>query len=941
MSKGTSARERFQATLAMLVDKFERHRDHYLSGDYPESQARLDFVDPMFGMEGLGWDVGNAAGLGPREREVIVERGETSGRPDYNFRLDGRTVFFVEAKAPHVPLERTDVVMQAKSYAWHSHEVFVSVVTDFEEFYVYDATAKPDPKHPNAGLIFSYRFRDYLKPKALDDLWLLSREAVAAGSIDQLLKKSSVQARQRIPVDQAFLGDLSIWREQLAKAVFKTHPGLSPADLNSIVQVFLDRLIFIRICEDRRIMEPRQLAEVADNWEYSGKRVSMTNDLNALFHEVNDRLNGEIFKPHACEKIDWDINASLVAGIIKNLYFPASPYLFDKIPVELLGSIYERYLGKTIRVTATRAVVEDKPEVRKAGGVYYTPKYIVDYIVSQTVGKLIEGKTPKQIASLRILDPACGSGSFLLGAYQRLLDYHKQYYTDHARARTENAAQPRLIAAEEGGEFKLSLEEKAAILRNNIYGVDIDPQAVEITMMSLYIKMLEDERGILSGRALLPRLRDNIKCGNSLIGYDIGPLSEEERARINPFDWNSKSEGFGEIMANGGFDAVIGNPPYGASFGQGEAEYFQGKYKCFGGVKDVYTCFMEAGITRLRIHGRLSFIVPSAWLGGPQYAILRDLLLQCRIERVVLLPFDVFADAYVDTTVFVVANERIEDTNRVQTYAYPKRSRLVSIELSERDYGSVSQDSWNNVDSNKFVLDPAAVHLVRSIRGRLISTFDDKVLIKRGVLFDKNLLTAKKTSPNSYRYFEGDVYRYELNSVAHRWVEFGAKMKEYPKELTWFEGTRILLRRLVNRRQRLMAVLATEMFITNKNLYSLLPKQPDVNLSAVLGVLNSRLISYMYISQVTQATKDDFPQVTIKDVLGLPFPAFSDKACHDRMVALVERMLELHKQKQAAKSDAARERIEREINVTDEQIDALVYQLYGLTEEEIKIVKGR
>ena len=221
-----------------------------MRADYLEANVRMDFIDPFF--EALGWDMRGKARLGKRERQVLVEQGETTGRPDYNFRLNGRTVFFVEAKAPHVPLDPVDVVMQTKTYAWHSRDVFVAVVTDFEEFRLYDATAKPDRKHPNAGLIFDFGYSDYLKSKTLEDLWLLSREAVEAGSIDKLLKKSSVQARQRIPVDQAFLEDLSAWREQLAKAVFKAQPNLAPTDLNHIVQVFLDRLIFIRICEDRR-----------------------------------------------------------------------------------------------------------------------------------------------------------------------------------------------------------------------------------------------------------------------------------------------------------------------------------------------------------------------------------------------------------------------------------------------------------------------------------------------------------------------------------------------------------------------------------------------------------------------------------------------------------------------------------------------------------------
>ncbi|MBI5029668.1 MAG: N-6 DNA methylase [Chloroflexi bacterium] len=940
MPKHTPAREKFEKELATLVARFDQHRADYLRSDYSEAEVRLQFINPLF--EALGWDVQNQASKSRAECDVVVERGETIGNPDYAFRLNGQTLFYVEAKAPHVSLEKSSAALQAKKYAWNTPEPFVyfAAATDFEEFRFYDASLKPDPKHPHVGLIFSYRYNEYLTKQALDDMWQLSYEAVGAGSLEKLLKPSARAARQRSPLDQIFLSDLTAWREKLAKSIFKIHPELiDTADLNNVVQIFLDRLIFIRVAEDRGVLETGRLKQIARTWKEGDHDRSIMAELLLYFRDVNDRLNGEIFRRHRCEELRWE--SALAAEIVLE---GLEPYDFNKIGVELLGSIYERYLGKTIRVTATRAVVEDKPEVRKAGGVYYTPKYIVDYIVNQTVGKLIEGKTPAQIAKLKILDPACGSGSFLIGAYQKLLDYHAAYYTQRASRRGGGGLsthQARLLQepSAEYGDYKLSLAEKAEILRNNIFGVDIDPQAVEITMMSLYIKMLEGERGAMMGQGILPRLNANIKCGNSLIAHDIGVLTEEDGARINPFDWNSKGEGFGDIMAAGGFDAVIGNPPYGASFGDSEAKYFVKHYSVFGDVKDVYMCFIEMSIARLAKNGRFSFIVPSAWLGGPGYGKLRELLLHQQIENIVLLPFNVFADAYVDTTVFVASKRIPSNDHQVQTFVYDKRTRLETIGLNANEYRAVEQSAWSTSDDKKFVLDPGAIDLIVKIRQSMQSTFDDVTQIKRGVLFDKDLLTDRRTSKTSYRYFEGDVYRYEINLLANRWIEYDDRLKERPKEFVWFEGERILLRRLVNRRQRLMAALAVETFVTNKNLYSVLSKREDISIKAVLGALNSRLISYLYINQVTQATKDDFPQVTIKDVLALPFPNFTDKSRHDKMVTLVERILELHKQKQASKSDTARERIQREINITDEQIDALVYELYGLTKDEIKIVE--
>ena len=315
------------------------------------------------------------------------------------------------------------------------------------------------------------------------------------------------------------------------------------------------------------------------------------------------------------------------------------------------------------------------------------------------------------------------------------------------------------------------------------------------------------------------------------------------------------------------------------------------------------------------------------------------MLLSYQIENIILLPFDVFPDAYVDTAIFVISKEIANFNHVVSTYVYGKREKLKSIELSDGKYRDITQEKWAMTEDKKFVLNPETIKLLEQIRQRISISFDKAIQIKRGVLFDKSLLTTQQTSPKSHPYFEGDVYRYELNSVANHWIEFDDRMKERPKEFIWFNGPRILLRRLVNRRQRLMATFATETFITNKNLYSVLPRGEHPKLHAILGVLNSRLISYLYISQVTQATKDDFPQVTIKDVLALPFPEM-DKARHDKMVELVQQMLDLHKQLADARVPQAQTLLQRQIDATDRQIDRLVYALYGLTEEEIQIVES-
>jgi hypothetical protein len=460
----------------------------------------------------------------------------------------------------------------------------------------------------------------------------------------------------------------------------------------------------------------------------------------------------------------------------------------------------------------------------------------------------------------------------------------------------------------------------------------------------------EDEQSIgkqiaLFQERVLPDLANNIKCGNSLIGPDfyegqqISFLDEEEMCRVNAFDWEAE---FSKIMQDGGFDAVIGNPPYGAWFKSKESEYFTQQFNVFGSVKDVYTCFIEKGLGLLKQNGKFSVIIPSAWIGGPQYAILRFLLIQNQIDNLILLPFDVFPDAYVDTTIIVLSNQVCRDNHKVKTYTFGKREKLYQIDIDSKQYKLVQQRDWQTIEDNKFILDPESLHLIQKLKNRCTQTIKNIVLMKRGVLFDKSILTKSKESKQHYSYFEGNVYRYTINIVVDNWVEFGNKMKERPKEIYWFEGPRILLRRLVNRQQRLMATYTNHFFITNKNLYTILVDGNDPDIRVALAILNSKLASFLYLRQVTQATKDDFPQVTIKDILALPFPSKITIAKeHDRMVELVERMLDLNKQLAEAKIPQTKAVLQRQIETTDKQIDQLVYKLYNLTDEEIKTVESK
>ena len=882
------------------------------------------------------------------------------------------------------------------------------ILTDFEEFKLFDASLKPNPRFPNEGLIFDFKYTDY--PDNIEKLWELSRERVEQGSLEALLPRDTKSKRLRIPPDKSFLEDLTVWRTDLAKDIHKRNPEFDVKLLNDVVQKLLDRIIFIRIAEDRKIRQDRELWEIVAQWKEEGKRKSIIGHLTDLFQEVNDDLNGDIFKPHACEKADVD--SGLLADIIESLYFPKSRYRFDAIGVELLGSIYERYLGSTIRVTPQRIKVEEKPEVRKAGGVYYTPKYIVDYIVKNTVGTIIEGKSPRQITNIRILDPACGSGSFLLGAYQCLIDYHLRYYLEHPKEAETLSLFPYWKMNPD--DFTLPLHEKARILRNNIFGVDIDPQAVEITMMSLYLKALEGERGLLPKKQhLLPPLGNNIKCGNSLVGYDIFdtlPLEEEGQAwddetksRINPFDWNSKATGFGEIIENGGFDVVIGNPPYVRQETLGEFKsYFHKHYEVYHGVADLYAYFIEKAVSLLKRGGIFSYIVANKWMranyGGP----LRRWMKTQRIEEIIDFgDLPVFESA---TTYPCIVRIRKEPrtipplakggkggfsfpVSKVSSLNFPSLADYVKDNAFPVVRASLDDNGWSLVDEKARALlnklHASGIPLDEYVKGEIY--YGIKTGLNEAFVIDEetkdNLIAEDPKSAELIKPFlvGKDIKRYEAPSKgrylilipkgwtrehsriarnAWNWLKenytaladhlhpFADKaQKRYDKGEYWwelrtcdyygeFDKPKIIVPCIV---KNASYAFDTDGFYSNDK--TTIIATEDLYL---LGILNSKVSDFVMhsISSTKQGGYFEYKPMYLQQlpIHTIDFNNPAEKEIHDKLVSLVDRMLELHKKKSSLPPSAEREKIEREITITDEKIDEIVYGLYGVTADEKQLV---
>jgi len=930
----------------------------------------------------------------------------------------------LETKKPSVDIkEDIHPAFQLRRYAWTA-KLPLSILTDFEEFSVYDCTVKPDKSDkPSKGRILYLTYKDYL------DQWdeieaIFSKNAILKGSFDKYALDKRGK-RGTAQVDSAFLEEIAGWREILARNIALRNPDLDTRDLNYAVQATVNRIVFLRICEDRGIERLMKMEDLLQ-----GERVYPR--LCELFRRADERYNSGIFhfeREPGRENPDTlslrlTIDDKPLKDIIRRLYYPDSPYEFSVLPAEILGQVYEQFLGKVIRLTdGHRAVVEDKPEVKKAGGVKYTPAYIVDYIVKNTLGPTLEEKTPSDATKISVLDPACGSGSFLIVAYQHLLDWHREWYVQNLLPMLQSGLRPSSIQIRHmvpgiegaskgrkkerepempifqgrGGEWRLTTAERKRILLNNIYGVDIDRQAVEVTKLSLLLKVLEGENEetiskqltLFSERAL-PDLSNNIKCGNSLIGWDIlednPSLGQEDIERINPFDWVME---FPEIMQTGGFQVIIGNPPYVRMEELKDVKDYLRKYQAFQARADLYTYFMERETKLIQDKGKLGMIVSNKWMkaryGGPlRHFIAQNLKIH---ELIDFGELPVFSSVGTFPCILIATRDCSNSDHQHLEFKYVPIRELRPSEL------------WQQTKSDGFTVKEGPKHLQESWRlsqdsflTRLLtypsgfvplSTWLNGALIGWGIktgLNDAFILSAEKSQtfleadsnlaevikpiligdeirryatalPKHYLIYAGrgfelnrfDCIKEHLSSLkaplsrratvgTHPWYELQQPQPKYAK---MFEREKIVWPEIG--KEPRFTLVRPGIYLNNKCFFT------DCNSRFLLGILNSRLaweLLKLMCSCLGDVNNGGRLELRQQYMSRFPMPEVNDKIRHDRMVSLVDRMLSLHKQLQEARTPQDEIALQRQIEATDWQIDALVYELYGLTEEEIGIVEN-
>jgi type I restriction-modification system DNA methylase subunit len=1005
------------AAVQSLAKDFEANKASYLSQSYQESEARNDFINKFF--FALGWDVYHDLQKHPFKQEVKLEPGVAMGaserRADYafyvtpHFRKDN-VRFFVEAKKPAGEIATPDNCFQTIRYGANAGTP-LAVLTSFRQLVVLDSRYKLNIETATKKVVRHYDYTDYADAAKFREIFdLLSRDAVAANSLETLAEslaskrgKAVQRGTNEISIGDAFLQELDTYRGILARAFKNQNPDLDGETLTEITQRTLDRLVFLRFLEDKGIETKESVA----NFE---RRGTPWLDFVAASKRLNGIYNGIVFRPHKLDEPDFQVDEDVFASVCKWLSDPRSFYLFDIIPIHTLGSIYEQFLGKVIVTTDKRARVEEKPEVRKAGGVYYTPEYIVRYIVENTVGKLIEGKTPAQIAEMRFADIACGSGSFLLGVFDLLLHYNRDWFNANPDKAKKAGCMP-----DDNGAWHLSLKQRREILLNNIYGVDIDRQAVEVAQLSLYLKLLEEET---TGTAreyqmefhetLLPSLKDNIVCGNSLIGTDIstGQLFADDKVRkLNPMNFEDRfpqifrrkisggelhdaspgeldytmpgvplhggfsykkskkdkpapSHALPVSAFEGGFDAVIGNPPYIDSewmtkFLPQERDYCSTKYKAASGNWDIFCVFIERALQMARPDGLVSLIVPNK-LGSAGYAhktrevlAVDNSLLSVRdFSHVRVFPVAVYPIVFLSKKTkpkksFSVVYERMAESNRKiicaanhdldyeRYFLHPETPWQIFSAISENDISGRMSKNFAKLEMVATVLGAATVSEAYEIANLISDGSSGLKLINSGTIDRFAILWGFKEC----RYLGKKFLKPVIKASAA--VQLPVKRREQaetPKIV--IAGMTLRLECALDLEGKILAGKSTSIVFSR------------IDLRYLVGVLNSRAVNYYYNSVFGgNKLQGGYLRVGPPQLSQIPIPVCDittqqGKSRHDKMVSMVEQMLAAKPQLASAQSDADKEFYGNKCADLDRRIDALVYELYGLTEEEINIVRG-
>lgn len=882
----------------LVSDGYKKYKDYFHNAEIQknileanEEQYQSEFLIGLFA-DILGYT------MSPHPSYNITTEFKNltdSKKADGAILKDGKAIAVIELKGTYIK-DLDKVTAQGFNYKNHQPSCSYVITSNFEKlrFYIDDAVQKIEFQ------LFTLTLDQFRL------LWLCLHHDNIFSDLPARIKQESIQVEADIT--KQLYSDYSVFKKELWQDVVKNNQQFSKLLLYQKTQKLLDRFLFILFAEDKGLISPNSIRKEIDNWQQLKKLnayIPLYERIKQYFTYLNIgasyngeeifAYNGGLFLPD--EVID---TISVTDELLKKHLDILIHYDYSsEVDVNILGHIFEHSLSEMETLTAEvegRSLEKEKTK-RKKDGIFYTPKYITKHIVENTIGKLCDEKKTtigikeeeyapvkkkadrkilndkleeyrKWLLTLTIIDPACGSGAFLNQALEFLIAEHG--WIDELRAKLF-------------GDKLLLTDIANSVLENNLYGVDINNESVEIAKLSLWLRTAKRGRK-------LSALNNNIKCGNSLV--DDSSIAGEKA-----FSWKKE---FSEVFENGGFDVVIGNPPYGASLDSQTKIFLTDSYKAFDKNQDIYSCFYEKAIQIIKERGLCAYITPVSWQTGEMYYDVRKCLKEnTTITQAIKLPYDVFEDAYVDTGIYIF--QKVKSENYVSlVYEYPVNYKKLNDLENTVQFKELPNTYWINTTSLNFILNPN-YYLLNSKLNENAKVLNDVTKSIRGILPNEGSVSDSNNSGDSKKYFVGDVYRYETNDE-FKWVTYGNNLKEKPNSYDWFIGDRLLIRRLINRRFRIMATYASEEFVNKKDLYVLKITDASFDIKFILALLNSSLFSFIKTASSTNATKDDFGQLTLSDIRNLPLKEISEVG-QQNFVIKVDNILSQTKKLQSIQSE--------------------------------------
>jgi len=957
--------------------------------DFKEEVFQAGFLTKIF-VECLGYksqyDSADEGNLFFEEKNI-----SDSKKADGAIKKENEVILVIELKGTNTKNLKF-VEAQAFGYKAHHPKCEYVVTSNFEKlrFYVENAVDYEEFD------LFNLSKEDY---KLLH--LCLHKDSIFNG-IPKKLKNESVLVEESIT--KKLYKDYSAFRNEIFNSLVETNSEYEKLILFNKTQKLLDRFLFIFFAEDRNLVPANSISKIISKWEGDlafGESRSLYSIFKQYFsvlnigrpakgeHESIFAYNGGLFsEDEVLDKIEVDDN--ILLKHTKNL----SRYDFESdVSVNILGHIFEHSLSEIEEIQNEIIGVETNKTLtkRKKDGVFYTPSYITKYIIENTLGKLClekkaeleineevytqhKARSQKRIDNLNayrewllqltICDPACGSGAFLVQALDFLIDENK--YIDE------------LNAAYHGASIPFS-DITSSILENNLYGVDINGESVEIAKLSLWLRTAQKGRKLTS-------LNSNLKCGNSLID---DPKVVGDRA----FNWEKE---FPEVFNDGGFDVIIGNPPYVPieSLVEKEVVFIKKNYQELTRKFDTSVVFKLKCLDIIKDNGVLSFISTITWQTGKNYEKFREYIFEnFNLEEIINLPFNVFSDAYVDTGILIIRKNKFNKEYRILNF--PKKLKIQS--LDSLNFKIIDDKMYDSIDW-KIVLNPVAQKILK----RNLNSSNYKLLgeisISTQGLSPSRFQLNENEFENSYPYLEkGQVKQYIFikNKISFTGMNDKLNLIKF-----YNDRPKILIRRLINRQDRLTVGYNEEKCVFKKDINPFIITNSEIDTKYVLGIMASKLISYLYVNTSSIATKDDFRQTTLSELRELPI-ILTDSNIKSKIINMSDQLLHYTKEYynsvtnfykyfisvnkisnpskklenwpelnfydfinnlneaihfsdgvNLSKKDEMEwmklfEEKKNEVNqlsvhikIDEKKIDELVYKLYGLTNEEIEIVEN-